>query len=159
MKPIFGVLTVAVLLPLLGAENNPAAGTWKLNLEKSKFSSAPAPKGATLIIDGQGDSVKTSFEEIEADDSRVGYGYTAALDGKDYPLTGSSRPALLRGAETVTLRPNGSHAYSGWFKKSGQVVMSDMITVSKDAKTLKMIVNSVDAKDQRVTLMTVWDKQ
>jgi hypothetical protein len=100
-----------------------------------------------------------SYEEIEGDDSRVGYGYTATLDGKDYPLTGSSRPDLLRGAETVVLRRNGSRAFGGMFRKSGQVVMTDMTSVSKDAKTLKLIVNGVDAKGKLITLMTVWDKQ
>jgi hypothetical protein len=159
MKQIIGVFTVAALLPLLGAQNNPAAGTWKLNVEESKFSPGPPPKSATLVIEAQGESVKTSYEEIEGDDSHVGFGYTATLDGKDYPLNGSSRPDLLRGAETVAVRRNGSHAFGAMFKKSGQVMMTDMISVSKDAKTLKRVVNGADAKGQPATLVTVWNKQ
>jgi hypothetical protein len=45
------------------------------------------------------------------------------------------------------------------FKKAGQVLMTDMTSVSKDGKTLKLTVNGVDSKGQRVTLTTVWDKQ
>jgi hypothetical protein len=37
--------------------------------------------------------------------------------------------------------------------------MTDMTSVSKDGKTLKLIVNGADAKGQPITLMTVWDKQ
>jgi hypothetical protein len=111
--------TVVMLLPLLGAQDNLALGTWKLDVEKSKFSSGPPPKSATLVIEAQGESLKTSYEEIEGDGSRVGYGYTATLDSKEYPLTGSSRPDRLRGAETVALRRDSSRAYGGLFKKSG----------------------------------------
>jgi hypothetical protein len=45
------------------------------------------------------------------------------------------------------------------FKKSGQVVMTDMTSVAKDGKTLKLIVNGADAKGQPVTMSTVWEKQ
>jgi hypothetical protein len=159
MRKIICVFAVAALLPLLGAENSPAVGTWKLDVEKSKFSPGPPPKSATLVIEAQGESLKTTFEEVESDDSHVGYAYTATLDGKDYPLAGSSEPDRLRGADTVSLRRDGSRAYGGMFKKAGQVLMTDMTSVSKDGKTLKLVVNGVDSKGQRVTLITVWDKQ
>jgi hypothetical protein len=159
MKQIVCVFAVAALLPLFGAQDHPAVGTWKLDVEKSKFSPGPPPKSATLVIEAQGDSLKTSYQEIEADDSHAGYEYTAALDGKDYPLAGSSRPECLRGAETVSIRRDTSHAYGGMFKKSGQVVMTSMTSVSKDGKTLKLVVNGANAKGEQVILTTVWDKQ
>ena len=159
MKQIY-VLAVVMLLPLLGAQDNSAAGTWKLNVAKSKFSSGSPPKSATLHIETQGDSVKTSLDEIEGDDSRVGYEYTATFDdGKDYPISGSSRPDRLGGAETVALRRAGLHPYAGLFKKSGQVVMTNRTVVSKDGKTLTLSANGADAKGQPLTLVTVWDRQ
>lgn len=158
MKRVW-VFAVVMLLPLLGAQDNPAIGTWKLNVAKSKFS-GQAPKSATLVIEAQGESVKTSLEEIEANDSHVGYEYTASFDdGKDYPLLGSSRPERLGGAETVALRRAGSHVYGGQFKKSGQIVMTNRTVVSKDGKTLTLTANGADAKGQPITLTTVWDKQ
>ncbi len=154
------LVTVVMLLPILGAQDNPAIGTWKLNVAKSKFTPGPPPKNATLVIEAKGDSVRTSLEEIEGDDSHVGYEYTATFDdGKDYPLSGSTRPERLGGAETVALRWAGSHAYSGQFKKSGQVVMTNRTVVSKDGKTLTLIANGADPKGQPINLMTVWDKQ
>jgi hypothetical protein len=152
------VLIIA-LLPLLGAQENPAVGTWKLDVAKSKFSPGPPPKSAQLVIEAAGDGVKTSFEEVEADESHMGYEYTAPLDGKDHPVSGPSRPDRLSGAETVVLRPNGSRSYGAMFKKSGQVVMTNMTSVSKDGKTLTLIVNGADAKGEPLKLMTVWEKQ
>jgi hypothetical protein len=37
--------------------------------------------------------------------------------------------------------------------------MTNMTSVSKDGKSLKLIVNGADAKGQPVSLMTVWNKQ
>ncbi len=159
MKQIIFVFTVAALLPLMGAGDNPWTGTWKLNIKKSKFSPNPPPKSATLVIEEQGDSIKTSFEEIEADDRHVGYAYTAPLDGKDYPLTGASRPDLLRGVDTVALRRDNSRAYGGTFKKSGRLVITNMTSVSRDGKTLTLTVGGVDANGEEVKLTTLWDKQ
>lgn len=154
------VFTAVMLLPLFGAQDNPATGTWRLNVAKSKFSPGPPPKSATLVIEAQGDNVKTSLEEIEGDGSRVAYEYTATFDdGKDYPLSGSSRPERLGGAETVALRRAGSHAYGGQFKKDGQIVMTNRSVVAKDGKTLTLTANGAGAKGQPITLMTVWDKQ
>jgi hypothetical protein len=159
MKQIICVFAVAALLPLLGAQNNPAIGTWKLDVEKSKFSPGPPPKSAKLVIEVAGDSVKTSYEEVEGDDSHMGYEYTAALDGKDHPLSGPSRPDRLDGAETVVMRPNSARSYGAMFKKSGKVVMTNMTSVSKDGKTLTLTVSGSDAKGEPLRLTTVWDKQ
>jgi hypothetical protein len=152
------VFTAVALLPLLAAQSNPALGTWKLDVEKSKFSPGPAPKSATLVIAAQGDGVKTSCEEVEADDSHVGYEYTATIDGKDYPIAGAGAERL-GGADMVVLRQSGSRAFGAMFKKSGQVVMTNMTTVSKDGKTLTLVVNGADAKGQPMSRTTVWDKQ
>jgi NAD-dependent DNA ligase len=75
------------------------------------------------------------------------------IDGKDYPLTGSLD--RLRSAYTVTLKRDGAHAFGGLSKKSGFVVMTNMRTVSKDGKTLKLVANGADSKGQQLLLTTV----
>jgi hypothetical protein len=50
------IVLVAVLAFAWGADNN--VGTWKLNLEKSKYSPGPAPKSATLTIDAHDGGIK-----------------------------------------------------------------------------------------------------
>ena len=154
------VVAMLAVLPLVGSQDVPAAGTWKLNVGKSKFSPGPAPKTGTLVIELQGDSIKTHLEEVEVDDSQTGYEYAAVLDdNKDYPLTGSSKPARLGGAETISVRRAGSNAWAGHFKKSGQIVMTNRLVVSKDGKTLTLSANGADAKGQPVSVVSVWDKQ
>ena len=153
------VLVAASLLPLLGAGENPSSGTWNLNVSKSKFSPGPAPKSAKLVVDEQGERVKVAYEEVESDDSRAGFEYTASMDGKDYPIAGAPLPEALRGVETVLLRKNGARAYGALFKKTGQVIATSMTSVSKDGKTLTLAINGADAKGQPITLSMFWDKQ
>lgn len=154
------VFFIAAFSSSLLAEKNSASGTWKLNTAKSKFSPGPEPKSATLTLEVKDDSVKTSYEEIEANDSHVTYEYIATYDdGKDYPITGSGRSELLSGAETVGLRRSGSNSFGAQFKKSGQVVMTNRTVLSKDGKSLAITTNGADSKGQPIALMTVWDKQ
>ena len=87
----YGAGTVA----LSADKADPALGTWKLYLAKSKFDPGPAPMpqmrtyaqseaGTTLTISGVG-----------ADGSPISTKATVKYDGKDYPVAGnpSSTPS------------------------------------------------------------------
>jgi hypothetical protein len=156
---LIGILVLAAT-GLLLAEKNSASGMWKLDAAKSKFNPGPGPKSATLTIDASGAGVKTTYDEIEADDSHIGYEYSTMEDeGKEYPLSGTARAALLGGAETVAVRHVGSNSLVVHFMKSGQIVATNNTVVSKDGKTLKVTSQGADAKGQGLSSMTVWNKQ
>ena len=58
----------ATALPGIGiAENNPLIGTWKLNLEKSKYSPGPAPRSLTLSFVADGANLTNTAEGIDAE--------------------------------------------------------------------------------------------
>src|SRR5580692_11171043 len=94
---LLGILVLAAV-GLLLAQKNSFSGVWKLDVAKSKFNPGPGPKSATLTIDTSGAGVKTTYDEIEADDNHVGYEYSTTEDGKDYPVSGTARTAILGGA-------------------------------------------------------------
>jgi hypothetical protein len=76
---IFFCLTVASS-GLLLAQSNPALGTWKLNLAKSKYSPAgTAPKSDVLIYEAQGDGVKVSSNGVAWDGSHIAFSFTTNL--------------------------------------------------------------------------------
>jgi hypothetical protein len=156
---LIGILALAAT-GLLLAQKNSISGVWKLDAAKSKFNPGPGPKSATLTIDTSGAGVKTTYDEIEADDSHIGYDYATTEDnGKDYPLSGTARTALLGGAETVVVRHAGSSSLVVHFMKSGQIVATNNTVVSKDGKTLKISSQGADPKGQSLSSMTVWNKQ
>ena len=49
------------------AQASPAVGTWKLNVEKSKYNPGQAPKSLTRTLEAQGDNVKYIFDGGSAD--------------------------------------------------------------------------------------------
>src|ERR1700732_5121066 len=83
-------LTLVVVLTAVGAfaADNPL-GTWKLNMEKSKFSPAAPVKSLTSTREASDGGVKITSTGERADGTPVNASYTAKYDGKEYPVTGS----------------------------------------------------------------------
>jgi len=52
------IVLAAIAAGSLSAEDNPFAGTWKLNLAKSKFDPGSGPKSQTRTIVAQGEGAK-----------------------------------------------------------------------------------------------------
>ena len=156
-------MSLALAPVLLAQKGSSIAGTWKLDVEKSKYSTGSLPKSATRTVDAQGDGEKTTGEEVEADGTQVSYGYTVTYGEKDYPITGSGRPSwredLFSGADTIAIRRSGSNDYGAALRKSGQVVMTMRLVVSKNGKTLTITANGADTKGQATSFVTVWDKE
>jgi hypothetical protein len=155
----FTLVFAGLLIAEKGATS--IAGTWKLDVAKSKYSTGTLPKGATRTVEAQGDGEKTTVEEVEPDGSNFGYSYTVTYGEKDYPITRSGTVGNdpLGGAETIAIRRYGSSEYGAALRKSGQVVMTMREVVSKKGQTLTITSNGADAKGQPTTFVTVWDKQ
>jgi len=157
-----GLFVAAAGLLLASSQRNSVVGTWKLNVEQSKYSSGAPPKSATRTVEEHENGIAVSYEYVESDGSTVKYGYAASFDGKDYPISGSGtnwREAMVGGAETISLRPSGSNAYAAVLKRTSNVVMTARVVVSKDGKVTTVTSNGADAKGQPTKTVSVWDKQ
>src|ERR1700683_1144092 len=91
------VSCLGVLLLLVGiaatssvrAADDPSNGTWKLNIEKSKFNPGPAPKSSTVtILIGNGTETYNG-ETTDASGKTTNMSFKAQLDGTDAPVTGN----------------------------------------------------------------------
>jgi hypothetical protein len=89
------VVFAAVLPPIAFAQNNPFVGTWKFNLEKSKYLGA-APKSITSIIEAVGQGLRATVELIDAQGNAVKV---------DYVVRGGEGGSTLRGKGTVADPP------------------------------------------------------
>ena len=47
------------------AQGDPAVGTWKLNVAKSRYSPGPAPKSNVITIAAAGDTLKISSQGVD----------------------------------------------------------------------------------------------
>src|SRR5262245_11332265 len=69
---------------------SPLAGTWRINLAKSKYDPpALAPKSGTIKIEVTGDTIKIVNDGVDAQGRATHSEYTARFDGKDYPWKGT----------------------------------------------------------------------
>src|SRR3981189_816029 len=72
-----------------GADNT--IGTWKLNVEKSKYSPAPMPvKNLSVTREASDGGVKVTTTGEQANGTAINASYTAKYDGTDVKVTGNA---------------------------------------------------------------------
>jgi hypothetical protein len=87
------VLGIAITVTGAFAADN-SLGTWKLNMEKSKFTPSAPVKSLTASREASDDGVKVTMTGERADGTPINGSYTAKYDGKEYPVTGARTTAL-----------------------------------------------------------------
>ncbi len=146
------LVILAVSLGLWAADNQ--AGTWKLNLEKSKYTADhPAPKSITLNIQEQEGGIKVTVHGEDAQGKPVHIEFTAKYDGKDYPMTGSTT------TDTIAFKRIDANTVESTSKKNGEVVTTVRSVVSEDGKTRTSTWKGKNAKGEPETWTVVYDKQ
>jgi hypothetical protein len=138
---------------LLAAD--PLMGTWKLNLDKSKYGTLSLPKSLTRIFaTPQEGEIQFTVDEVTATGTAIHIKWTGRYDAKDYPSTG----AMSYDSAAVKRAFNGSLEWT--FKKDGKFVAKGTSIVSRDGKTLTItwIAKNPQGADD-LTLVHVYDKQ
>ena len=150
------LIAAALVVGTLMAQVKPSwTGIWKLNLAKSKYEGATAPKSLTRTVTAEGAGLKYSFEGEAADGSKISFGFATNLDGKDSAITGVGMPA---GADTVALEHLSVHHISGVLKKGGAKIGAVSSAISPDGKTVTVTTKAkIDGKE--VKTEQVYDKQ
>src|SRR5258706_16437935 len=95
MRSIFTKLIVGAVITaiaMFAADNS--LGTWKRNIEKSKYK--PAPKNPitsmTTVHEASDGGVKVTATGQRKDGTAITYSYTVKYDGTESPVTGSGSP-------------------------------------------------------------------
>ena len=153
------------LLALIGAialstmtmsaqETDPASGTWELNLAKSKFIPASlAPRSQTRTYQVKGNQETAHHTGVDAQGNPVLIEFTAAYDGKDYPLKGYP--------DWDSIALTRIDAYTTEFTQSygGKVTLSAKRVVSKDGKTMTVSGKGTTVKGEPAELLAVFEKR
>jgi hypothetical protein len=155
MKRRTGVFAVLVLVLAAGsvllAQSNPFVGTWKLNVEKSKYEPGPAPQSGTRTWDASG---MVMVNGVNAAGKTTSYGYTIKDDGKDYPTMG----AIPNTADKITSKKMDANSYEAKFTKAGKQVEVTTFKVSDGGKTLTIHAKGTPEIGGFDNLQ-VWEKQ
>lgn len=152
---VFALFAAVFAAPLF-AQDNPFLGTWKLNVAKSKFEGAPAPKSLTRTVTADGSGAKYSFEGVAADGNSYVYSFETTYEGKDSPVTGTGTPG---GADTIALKRINLHKVEGTLKKSGKEVGKVVAEVSKDGKISTVTMKGKTTDGKEASTVSIYDKQ
>jgi hypothetical protein len=132
---------------------DPLIGTWKLNLEKSKFPAGAAPISETRTYAEGAGGILMTVTGVAADGSAVSQSATMTYDGKDDAWTGSAS------WDTVTLKKINGTTVRAELKKDGKVVGHATRTISKKGKVLTLSSAVRTAKGGTTHQIAVYDKQ
>ncbi len=138
MRAFFGsafITTAAIVMVPQAALAKPAPsalnGTWKLDPAASKFSS-PALKSETRTYRVTGNRVKLTASGIDASGKPTHFSYSAAYDGKFYPMIGNPI------GNWIALKRIDARTIDATVKKGKAVSAYAKVTVSADGKHLTL---------------------
>jgi hypothetical protein len=136
------------------------AGTWKLNVAKSKFSPGPAPQGNTVKFEAIDGGIKLVADGVDSQGKKTHNEYTAKYDGKDNPtkpmLDGKPNP---NAADMVANKKIDDNTYEATTKLKGKTLTVARHVIAKDGKTRTVTTTGTNAQGQKVNDMTVFEKQ
>ena len=132
---------------------DPAIGTWKLNVAKSKYTPGPPPKNSTVTYEETADGIKRTGESVDAEGKTTSFEYTAKYDGKDYPVTGSDL------YDAIALKRINDQTTEATLKKSGKVVSNARRVISKDGKVMTLTITGTNPKGAKMHNVAVYEKQ
>ena len=130
----------------------PLIGTWKLNVEKSKFDPGPGPKSQTLTWKASGNGFDFRVDSVNAQGQTT---QTASgnFDGKPYPF----KTATVTGMRTSKwIDANTAEEVD---TVNGEVRTTRRAVLSKDGKTMTVTATGVNAQGQKVNNVIVYEKQ
>jgi hypothetical protein len=136
------------------AQSSPLIGTWKLNLEKSKFPSGAAPRSQTATFEPDGQNMKNTNQTVDAQGNSTTSVFLHIYDGQPHPTTGSP----LYDASAY-LRLDGNTVVLSRFK-GGKLVQVGTIVVSPDGKSRTNTTSGIIGPNGLAgTTVSFYDKQ
>jgi hypothetical protein len=146
---VFGLTSVASA----AQAPDPAIGTWKLNLEKSKYAEGAAPKSESRTYVATAVGTTTTVTGVAADGSAISQSATLTYDGKDDAWTGSTT------FDTVSLKKVNGTTVKAELKKDGKVVGHSTRTISDKGMVLTLSAAIKTAKGGTTHEVAVYDQQ
>jgi hypothetical protein len=111
------------------AQSNPLLGTWKTNLEKSKYTSGTAPKEQTSTYVQDGQNIKNMGKSVDYEGKPLETVLLHIYDGQPHPSTGNP----LYDSSTYTKIDDHNIFWSR--SKNGKQVMVGHMVMAPDGKS------------------------
>jgi hypothetical protein len=125
-----------------------------LEVERGQVKNWPRIAEEHLVVyEAAGDSVKVTVDGSDGEGKPSHNEWTGKFDGKDYPVTGDPNTDT----RSYTKANDNTLVFAN--KKGDKVTISGRGVASADGKTHTVTINGTDAKGNKFTSTTVYDKQ
>lgn len=131
---------------------NAQMGTWKLNEAKSKLQPGMG-KNTMVVYAEKGDKIEVTVDGVDKDGKPTHSVWVGKFDGKAYKTKGNMM------WDSAAYRVVNDRTNDITTMKSGKIVWTGRIAVSKDGKSRTVTVNGTDADGKKFTSKAVYDKQ
>jgi hypothetical protein len=150
-RALIGLCILCLCSVAVFAQQN-LAGTWKLDVAKSKYTPGPAPKSQAATLETVDGGLKVVSDRVEADGKTTHFEWTAKFDGKDYPVKGD--PAR----DAVSVKKVDDYTLDITNKKGGKVITTIHAVYAKDGKSRTETVTGTDSQGRKIENVTQWTK-
>ena len=131
-------------------------GTWKLNVQKSKFPSGIAPRSDTRTYEDRGGgAIMSTHTTVGQDGQETLTTYAAKFDGKEYPVSTRGSGAL----STISFHVIDEYSESFVLTRDGKVATRGTTSISKDGRTMTMTLNTTNAQGRPEQAIDIYEKQ
>ena len=132
----WGIIAASAALAQAASAAAPDAklwnGTWHLNAAASKFGAAGKEQSETRNYDYSGGKLTMKSSSKNGAGKEMNFTYSAALDGKWYPMTGNPN------ADSISLTAVSGRELKASSRLHGKVTVQSTATVSADGKHLTL---------------------
>jgi hypothetical protein len=137
------------------AQTDPFVGTWKLNVNESRFASQAMEKNETRIVSSSDKALRVSVQCVDGNGKTRTFEYTSNLDGKNYPIVGDGP----YGADTIAAKLVNANAIQSTLKKDDQALATSTAVVSQEGKVLTITTVGENGIGKPFTSVFVYEKQ
>jgi hypothetical protein len=136
------------------AQSGPLIGSWKLNLDKSKFGPGMAPRSLTLIYEQDGQNIRNIGQLTDAKGNSLTIVNIHNYDGQPHPSTGDPD------YDATAFTRVDANTFISTRLKAGKLIATGTGVVSQDGKTLTVTITGSGTTGGAATTSTgVFDKQ
>lgn len=163
--PILGwvlIVTFGFLIVVTAQASSPLAGTWRLDVAKSKYSPGPAPKSGTYRYEVTRDGLKAVLDGVNAQGQKTHTEYSCGFDGKDcaYHTTVDGKPSTDPNATAaIYWKRTDDHTFEYAGKSKGRITGIGHVVISKDGRVQTRTVTGTDAQGRKVDNTVILEKQ
>jgi len=147
------LIAAALSASIAACAADPFAGTWRLNVRKSKYIPGTCPRSMTIEMEVAGNGVRYASETTQADGRMTRARYTASYDGTEaivMATAGLMAPVSLRRIDDRTVVAS--------YMRGMQVIATSRQSVSKNGRLMTIVTVSPDQSGRSVTNIGVYER-